>query len=284
MMRTLRGLLAVGVAGTVLFGTSFPAAAAPFPQSPTHPDYSELWANPVVRVGEKDAEETLTAELVEVTPFTSDGSVSATVRLTNRSSEPITQASITARRAGAVATVAEARRALAQDVGAYTTVGETTALEDLAPGESAEVTLTYEAENPLSLNFTGTYPLLFAISGQAITPEGARLISTSERTLIRVEAGASDAPTDASPDAAVPEVSLLLSVDGAHLHHARRDRRSPRRPAPSPPKRKLQRATFPRWAPLRTPRRLRGCTHRAGGRGHVPGRRSRHRVHGVPHG
>ncbi|SQG63632.1 hypothetical membrane protein [Corynebacterium renale] len=212
MMRTLRGLLAVGVAGSVLFGASVPAAAAPFPQSPTHPDYSELWANPVVRVGEKDAEETLAAELVEVTPFTSDGSVSATVRLTNRSSEPITQASITARRAGAVATVAEARRALAQDVGAYTTVGETTALEDLAPGESTEVTLTYEADNPLSLNFTGTYPLLFAISGQAITDEGARLISTSERTLIRVEAGASAADTAADEAPPIPEVSLLLPL------------------------------------------------------------------------
>ncbi|WKD60055.1 DUF6049 family protein [Corynebacterium caspium] len=183
---TLRVSLLCAICGILGVSSPIAQAAPPFPQSPTHPDYAEVWVNPLVRAGEETGEHKLSVELTAISSqIQVDETLTVTLSVRNNTNETIHGVQITPRRANAVPDVAAARLALAQDLTAFTTVGATTNLGDLAPGGQHTLALDLSPDGPLQFGAAGTYPLLFATTA-AENATGGQLINT-ERTLIRVE-------------------------------------------------------------------------------------------------
>ncbi|MDY5785690.1 hypothetical protein [Corynebacterium sp.] len=164
--RALSAAAAVGVVGTVgaVAGVGAPAARAlPIPVSPTDPSVAQQWANPAIRQGEGqralielvNAPSTIAAH----EPFT------ATVRITNRSDEPLEGLSVTPRRGPATGSTWDQRAATVADISEYTTLGRNRDVEQrLDPGESVEVMLQI-SEDEIPLPGLATYPLMFVLSG-----------------------------------------------------------------------------------------------------------------------
>lgn len=207
----ITGAVALGVAGIGVgepgagLGPAVATAAPPFPQTPQHPDYANVWANPLVRPEEAAARGILSVELhaIDARPRLGEP-LYGTITVRNLSQRTIKDVQLTPRRAGAVPTVGAARWALAQDVEAYPVRGETMALGDIPAGGAHTVTLNLDPQGPLQFNALGTYPLLFLAESAAPTP-----VVSTERTLLRVEApeegtgtpGARAEATGTNPDA-----------------------------------------------------------------------------------
>ncbi|KQB84672.1 hypothetical protein [Corynebacterium oculi] len=175
----LRPLSLAAITGTVALCTVLPPLTPPsaradvLPLSPTSETSREAWMNPLVRPGE--GESPVRVDLVEINGGTqahleSGQELRLSLRVHNTSDAPVERLTLQLRRAAAVPTVAEARQAIAQDLGAYSQIASPVVLpEPLAPGEERAVELrastTPGAGEGLALEPGSAYPVAVAASG-----------------------------------------------------------------------------------------------------------------------
>lgn len=167
----------LAVAALALLTLFTPAAhAIPLPTSPTDPAVATQWVNPVLRTTDSTSEIAANIESI------SDTSVELTLR--NNSGTMLSEVSVRVQRANPVASVAEARTALADEESTYliTTPFVPVPIE-LAPGESHTFNVEVDRK-ALQLTNDGVYPLLINVNGEL--GQGGQQYLTSERTLIQV--------------------------------------------------------------------------------------------------
>lgn len=217
--RTPRSLLATVTAGTLiavsaLIGAGEGAHALPLPLDPDDPVVSDIWTNPIARADDQNHEVEL--EILEIHPPGADsgtalevgGEVAVRLRISNNTSDTLSQITLLAQRQEAAWDNAAARVATAANgLTSYPYYGTQVVLpETIAPGESTDTTMriSTDAADAITLAITqpGSYPLRIALSGQL---DGVASHLDSQRFLLPVTA-APGTETPATPE--TPETTL----------------------------------------------------------------------------
>lgn len=216
--KTLR-LVSALTAITVVGFSASPVHALPIPLDPSDPAVSELWVNPNAR-----ADDELSGVDVEISDFVMPDSnltvqvgesFKAQVRVTNRSSETLSNITLQARRAEASFDMASARVAATDNNYGY--FGAMVTLDDeLEPGESVETEVEISTDS-LSISQPGSYPTMLALSGQL---DGVAQHLDSQRFLLPVLSDTTDTEDTATPTTMIYPISAQTNVLGGETGEA----------------------------------------------------------------
>ncbi|ALC07130.1 hypothetical protein CDES_14025 [Corynebacterium deserti GIMN1.010] len=214
--RSLTALVTVTTifGASALLGTTPQANALPIPLDPSDPVISELWVNPAARPNDEVSDVEL--EIADFAMPNDNLSVAVgenltvQVRVTNHSSETLSNITLQAQRQEASVDVASARVAVASEYFGY--FGASLTLEeDLEPG----MTVDTEFEIPLdslSIVQPGEYPVLIALSGQQ---NGVATHMDSQRFLLPV-LGTNDTPNN-TEDSPTPTTLIYPLTAQTHV-------------------------------------------------------------------
>ncbi|WP_018118135.1 hypothetical protein [Corynebacterium mastitidis] len=167
----LRPLSLAATAGTLALHLALPAAQADvLPLSPTSEASRDAWVNPLVRAGEEESPVRVELLSVEDGPgahLRPGEELRLRVRVRNVSEDAVAQPALQVRRGAEVSTVAEARQALALDVGSYPqALAPVSVGASLRPGEERTVELrAATGADGLGLAADAAYPAMVAASG-----------------------------------------------------------------------------------------------------------------------
>ncbi|WP_408607610.1 hypothetical protein [Corynebacterium suranareeae] len=206
---------------TIASFSTAPVHALPIPLDPSDPTVSELWVNPSARADDEISDVDL-----EISSFTMPNnglaarvgeSVKAQVKVTNRTSQTLSNITLQARRQEASFDVASARVAATSN--AYGYFGAASTLDsELEPGESVEVDLEIPLDS-LLISQAGSFPTMLELSGQL---DGVASHLDSQRFLLPVvdDAQELDAPT---PTTMIYPISAQTNVLGGETGEAPED-------------------------------------------------------------
>ena len=142
-------------------------------------------------------------------------SFKAQVRVTNRSSETLSNITLQARRAEASFDMASARVAATDNNYGY--FGAMVTLDDeLEPGESVETEVEISTDS-LSISQPGSYPTMLALSGQL---DGVAQHLDSQRFLLPVLSDTTDTEDTATPTTMIYPISAQTNVLGGETGEA----------------------------------------------------------------
>lgn len=193
--RILTLTTATAVLGFSAFLGSTPSAALPIPVDPVDPSVSEMWVNPAARADDESVQVDL-----DVSDFVMPGgnltvkvgeTVTAQIRITNRTSQTLSGLEVQAQRQEATNDVATAR--VAATNGYYGYFGDTTSLDqEIAPGMTVETDVEIPTDS-LTISQPGVYPVMLTLSGLL---DGMASHMDSQRFLLPVEPAQNTNDTD----------------------------------------------------------------------------------------
>lgn len=218
--RMPRSLLATVTATTLLgvgalIGAGESAHALALPLEPSDPVVADMWTSPTARTDDQSHDVEL-----EITGFSQPdntalelgGELVVDLRISNNTSDDLTQVTLLAQRREATTDNATARMALAADgLNAYPYYATQLVLDDdIAPGDSTATTLRIptDATDAVTLAITqpGVYPVRISLSGQL---DGVASHLDSQRFLLPVTG---ESTGDAAGDAAGTPTTVLYPL------------------------------------------------------------------------
>ena len=216
--RAIAGASVAALIAAPLF-TQGPAAAIPVPLPPTDPAVAEHWVNSSLR--QLDAHSPLGARIDAASTRTLKlgDSMQVPITLTNNGSEAITNISVTARTAGATASVSDAHHAAAADISAFGNVGTTQNFDvHLEPHQSTQLLVPVDsgsgAKHTRGITQAGVIPLAFAIAGSETASAATKPLASPRMLLPVDQPGAADAlgGTEQNRTKASPGLSVLWPI------------------------------------------------------------------------
>lgn len=212
--------LVLGIAAVALVGFSAtPLHALPIPVDPSDPSVAQLWVNPQAR-----ADDAMSDVELSITGFSMPGdnltvrvgeTVKAQVKVTNHTSETLSNITLQAQRKEASVDVASARVAATDDF--YGFFGSTLTLDrTLEPGVSVDAEMEIPTSS-LSITQPGSYPTLVSLSGQL---DGVATHLDSQRFLLPVRGSNTDRADTATPTTMIYPITAQTHVLGGETGEA----------------------------------------------------------------